>query len=455
MRSSWILLPLSILNLAAGVFCHEPASRDATREVEITVLTLEQAIQQALDNNRLLKIGSLEVQKAEDAIAANRTRRLPNTSFYVLGSQLLTEVRFEVQRGQFGTFQGIGPVPSEETLITTARRPNAYVVGQVAQPLSQLYKINLGIRQGEFARELAQQKLRGQQQEVISNVKKLYFAALEAESGLEASEEALKLYRELDRLAGQYVAQRVALKSESLDIKARLAKEEYDALVLRHKLATLKEQLNKLLGRDLRTEFALSPVAAPTPLETDLPAAQGRALENSPELREARLKLKQAEQDRRIKKAEYIPDISLSFNYLSPFRIEFVPKNIASVGFQFSWEPFDWGRKKHELGQKDRAIEQARSALQESERQVLGDVNEKFRKLVEARALIRVAEVSRDSARERLRVVKNRYAEQMVLLKETLEAQATVAEANHSYRQAVLAFWMAKAEFEKALGEHE
>jgi outer membrane protein TolC len=40
-----------------------------------------------------------------------------------------------------------------------------------------------------------------------------------------------------------------------------------------------------------------------------------------------------------------------------------------------------------------------------------------------------------------------------VLLSDVLQSQAFLAEATHEYQRALLAFWTAKAEFEKALGE--
>ena len=53
---------------------------------------------------------------------------------------------------------------------------------------------------------------------------------------------------------------------------------------------------------------------APDGFESDLAAAQKRALAQRPEVKEARLKLRQAELDRRIKKSERIPDVSVSLN---------------------------------------------------------------------------------------------------------------------------------------------
>jgi hypothetical protein len=39
------------------------------------------------------------------------------------------------------------------------------------------------------------------------------------------------------------------------------------------------------------------------------------------------------------------------------------------------------------------------------------------------------------------------------LLSDVLQSQSTLAEANHQFQQALLDYWTARAEFEKALGE--
>ena len=38
-------------------------------------------------------------------------------------------------------------------------------------------------------------------------------------------------------------------------------------------------------------------------------------------------------------------------------------------------------------------------------------------------------------------------------MRDVLQQQAAVANADHEYEQSLLAFWNAKADFEKALGE--
>jgi outer membrane protein TolC len=185
----------------------------------------------------------------------------------------------------------------------------------------------------------------------------------------------------------------------------------------------------------------------------DLAAVRARAMEQRPELREARLKKQQAEADYRSKKTEYIPDVSLIFTYLSPFNVDVVPKNITAAGFSLSWDVFDFGRKKHELLSKSHIIEQAGAAIDETAAQIQLDVGNRYRKMDEARQQLRVATLSRDVAQERVRVGLNRYEEKSVMLKDVLQLQTSLAETSYKYLESLFAYWTARAELEKAMGE--
>lgn len=452
-RSGWI----SILGvITALTFLPLCAKGQEAGSPSGEVLTLEEAVALALQHNRLVQNAEIEKEKYEDKLAAAKTRRLPAFSLYTLGAQQLSEINFEFQQGVFGTFPGIGPIPSENTALTTPRQPTAVIMGQVTQPLSQQYRIGLNLAQLKLGREIAEEQVRSQKNSTINQVKQAYYGVLQTLSGLHSAEEATELYRELDRITNEYVIQQVALKSESLEVKTRLAKSEYDTMALHDLLLTQKEQLNHLLGRDIRTDFRVSPVPEATLYEADLIAAHARALEQRPEVREARLRKKQAEYDVRLKKAEYIPEVSLTFHYLSMINFDqFVPKHIAGAGILLSWEVFDWGRKKRELAEKTKTVGQADTGLMEAESAVLLDVDSKFRKLRETRQLLRVGQLAQETALETVRVTTNRYNQQASLLKNVLQAQTSLAEANYQYQQALLAFWTAKAELEKALGEDQ
>jgi outer membrane protein TolC len=224
-------------------------------------------------------------------------------------------------------------------------------------------------------------------------------------------------------------------------------------VVLRDTSATLKEKLNELMGRDLSLDFTVQGAPEPQAYAMDLAAVRARAMEQRPELREARLKKKQAEADYKSKKSEYIPDVSLIFTYLSPFNVDVVPKNITAAGFALSWDVFDFGKKKHELLGKSQIIEEAGAGIEETAAQIMLDVGNRYRKMEEARQQLRVTTLSRGIAEERVRVGLNRYQEKAVLLKDLLQLQTSLAETSYKYLESLLAYWTARAELEKAMGE--
>ena len=121
---------------------------------------------------------------------------------------------------------GVGPIFS----IGTARRPTAIFAGQILQPLSQQHRIRLDIKQAGLAREVEGEKLRQAEQTTVNQVKQTYYGILQTQSALDSLREAIRYYRELDRVTVDNVAQQVSLKADSLEVKTRLAKTEYEAL---------------------------------------------------------------------------------------------------------------------------------------------------------------------------------------------------------------------------------
>jgi outer membrane protein TolC len=268
----------------------------------------------------------------------------------------------------------------------------------------------------------------------INSVKRLYFAMLQTTSALAAEDEAIVLYRELDRSLQVQLTQKVALRGDALDVESKLAQEELSRLTQQHTLETQKEQMNQLLGRDVRTAFDLESPSAIAPTDVNLDAAQQQALANRPDVRQARLKLEQADLDRRLKRADRIPEVSLGVSYVSNFNMDVLPTNLASVGVQVKWEPFDWGRKGHELSSKGRVVQQARLAVRDAEDRAVLEINSQFRKLAEARALLDVASAAQRAAREKLRVKTNQYQIQAAVLSDVLHLRADVAATDDRYQ---------------------
>jgi outer membrane protein len=434
---------LSVLLCFAGVASADDAP---------PVLTLDQAIQIAIANNRSLKVSSLDIEKSKWELASTKTHRLPSVNTAMFASGNLTSPTFTFKKGVFGPSGG-GVLPGEDVHIPLSSGVTGYALAQVAQPLTQLWKIHLGVKESQLGVDYSSEQYRGKRQSVVSDVKQAYYAVLQTESSLDSAAATVKQYEETDRISLQYVAQEVVLKSEGLEVKAKLAQSRYQVVVLQNNLQTQKENLNDLLARDLATDFRTEQVPAISVTETDLKLAQQKALAQRPEIRQAAINVQKADYDRKLAKAAYIPDVSAAFHYFTPINTEILPQNIASAGVDMTWEPFEWGRRKDEVKEKAVILDQTQLQLKQVQSQVLLDVNKNFRKLSQSRAGLEVAEAARDAARQKLREVNDKFSQQAVLLRDVLQQQSAVASADHDYEQALLSFWSAKADFEKAIGE--
>src|SRR5262249_44876185 len=108
-----------------------------------------------------------------------------------------------------------------------------------------------------------------------------------------------------------------------------------------------------------------------------------------------------------------------------------------------------------EIEEKRRTIDQAHNSEQDTVNSVLVDVSTKYRQLRQSRSQLQVARLFQETAIESLRVVRNKYAVQAVLLKDVLQGQVNLEQYNSDYQQALLSFWNARADFERALGEEQ
>ncbi|MBV9678497.1 MAG: TolC family protein [Acidobacteriaceae bacterium] len=419
-------------------------------------LPLEQAIQLALQHNVEIANTTLDVSKAKERSAAFRTSLFPKLSTYMLGSEQLQPVNITVARGTLGIYPGIGPIPAQNVNYTTPMQPTGFILGRIAQPLSSIYRTRLTLKALDFSTQLAQQKTRSKRQDVVRNVKQLYYNIEQVQSSLAAMRETIRLYKEVERLTGDYVAKQTALEAELLQAQASLAEAEQSELALSNQEAKQKEQLNDLLGRDVLTPFTVVAMSEAVNSESDLTAARQRALAQRPEIQQARLKTMQSEDEMRAKRAEYIPEVSAEFNSITLLNFNsFLPGGTYSVGVSLSWEPFDWGRKKHEVAEKRDTVLQDKNTQAETERKVIMDIDDKYRQMQQGWSKLRSVKLSQRAALEALRVNKNQYEVQAVLLKVVFQSQATLAQANSDYQHALADYWSAKAEFEHALGEDQ
>ena len=426
----------------------------AEQPANIPELTLEEAIRQAVANNSSLKNASLETSRAADDLAAQRTRRFANTQLTALGAQLITKPSVTFPEGSLGVYSATGPIPATNQKIEIARKPAGTVNVSVAQPLSTQYQLHLQLKALELGLEGTRQDQEKTRLEVVDQVQGAYYAAVEAQSALDSLQESLPYYQESHRLAVENRGKETILDSDLLNADAQLLKIQNAISDANDRVASASEQLNDLMGRDIHTQFR---VAAIGEADSDLAtpeAMEAHALESRPDVKKAKLQVQQTAYDARAKKAEYIPDVSLAFDYYTTANFENVlPSNIGTVGLLLRWEPWDWGRKHHEYAEKRTKEEQARVGVDATKRAVLLEVRNACRQLENTRRQLKLSDAGERAARQKLKEVQEQVRREAALSRDLFQAQSALSSADSQQQQALASFWKAKSDLKKAIGE--
>src|SRR5262245_28242525 len=93
-----LLMGLTLLGAVSGAAV-EPPGEESAAVTASEVLTLDQAVTLALEENPDLKIAALEVVKASSELGSFRTKRLPTFNIYAIESKTLDEIKVHVPAG--------------------------------------------------------------------------------------------------------------------------------------------------------------------------------------------------------------------------------------------------------------------------------------------------------------------------------------------------------------------
>src|SRR4029453_17277821 len=227
------------------------ASMLAPRVSLAQTITLSEAVRTAQTHDRSIHVAELEGSKAVHEVGVARTRPYPIFSITTLGSQPINQLGVTLERGSLGVYPFDGPIPGETTTLEGPLRFGFIGYASVSQPITQQFKIGLGIELAEVGVTVAAEQARARRQGIVNEVRRLYYGIALAESGKAALQETVDFLKQLDRQTSRQVVQPTALQADLLSVKAQLVQAEYELLKMDDPIGSQKEQLNRLMGRPI------------------------------------------------------------------------------------------------------------------------------------------------------------------------------------------------------------
>ena len=356
-------------------------------------------------------------------------------------------------RGSLGVYPATGPIPAADIPISEGSHTLVLGTVQAAQPLTQLLKIRTGEQVARQDVALARTSVRQAEWQVRQGVEKLYYGLLiagqqrrQAELNLQAAQKQ-RYDVESARLAGK------ALPAQLLAADANIADQEQKLLAVQNQQADYTYDLNQLLGLPADTVLTLvlptSAEEAPQPLEAYLSRADTANLAN----RQAAQTREKATLGVKAARQQYLPDVSLTANYLRIQGSPVLPHNSVLVGGLLNWNIYDFGERKAVVQQRESQQRQARENELYTKDEVAGAVQKAYRQLRQAAALTAAAQKATDLRAAELKVKQDALAAGKVLPVEVLTTQATLAKAKADLLAAQLNYRLVLTELAHASGQ--
>jgi len=414
-------------------------------------LTLSQAVELALQQNSVLKIGRTKVTENDQKIVSTRAQYFPLLSNNTKYMALSDKQQVTIPAGSLGNVGG-GQFPSNDVKVSQSRTDVLYSETTLAQPITQLLKIHEANQIARADRGIADAELNKSANETVLAVHQLYYALLVASKERDAAQAALTAAQESLREAGEAVKAGNVLEVAVISAKANLLQGRQALIAAENRISDVTSELNDLLGlpSDAILEVSEAGLSELTELAKDQSYEEARA--RNGELRAARATLEKSHHAVRAAKYEYIPDVTIFAKHGYQDGAPFVEKNIGIFGAELTWNIFDWGKRKGDIGQRVAQQSQAAENLTRIDKRIGIEIDKVYRKLERSKQMVDVAREALSLSKENARLSENGLKAGTVTTAKHAEAVAALKKVEMDELQASLQYRLARTELDRIRG---
>jgi outer membrane protein TolC len=356
-----------------------------------------------------------------------------------------------IPAGSLGNIGG-GPYPTQDAKISQSSSTTLYSETTLGQPTTQLFKIHEATQVARADRGIAAAELSKSENETVLDVHQLYYSLLVACKERDAAQASLTASQESLRESEEAVKAGNVLDVAVISAKANLLQGRQALIAAENRISDVTSDLNDLLG--LPNDAILEVTEAGLPELTELAKDQSydEARARNGELLAARETLEKSRHAVRAARYEYIPDVTIFAKHGFQDGAPFVEKNVGIFGAELTWNIFDWGKRKGEIGQRVAQQSQAEENLARIDKRIGIDIDKVYRKLDRSKQMVDVAREALSLSKENARLSENGLKVGTVTAAKHAETVAALRKAEMGDLQASLEYRLAGAELERIRG---
>jgi len=421
----------------------------AAAQERTNFFTLEKSISQALENSYKIKARSERIEQANDIMKQARADFLPK-----LGTAYSYNRLSEPPVSRASLLSGAG-IP-----LLVGTEDNYRWTWFLRQPLFtgfallSSYKIaELGIDQSQLESDL--EKL-----DLVLRVKEAYFNILGADKADQVAETTVESLSQTVKVARSFFEVGMIPINDVLKAEVELALAQQSLVRAKNAAETTRSSFNTILVRPVNAPVEVEDILVYKPEAADFDAFEKKALENRPEIKILDVNIRQTDQQIRLAKSKYYPEISLTYQYISEgdepsvSGSPYVDANHWEVLAVANWTFWEWGKTYYAGREKESLKRQLLETKADVEDGIRLQVKQAVLDLDSSAKNIPTTQKGVESGEENLRVNAERYKAQVSTITDLLDAQTLLARARLDYYRALYDHNQAKARLERALGNY-
>jgi outer membrane protein TolC len=402
------LLLVLALSLGGAIPVAQAAPPDAPPAGNVRSLSLEEAKEPALQNNRSLGLARLNVEEKQHATTAATKDYLPkalgNVSYFHFNDDLGTVLT--VQRGRFG----ILPPGAITTPVAIANQDSTLATAFLAQPITKLIAVNAAVQAARADERIASAKLDKATGDLLSGVAQVYYGLL----GGRRIERALVLQIQ--------VLEQMEKQKSVPELRVGILEAKQGLLQVRGQTQALALQLNNLLGLP---NCEVLELVDPVPTFRALGCIDEvvhQALANNADIKEAEQNITRARAALQVARMDSLPDVSVIGGYANQTISNSVQPNIGYVGVAASYTFWDWGKKRDVRRQRLTTVALAQQNLQVTIEKVEMEARKAYLSFDQARDAYQLAKEMVQARQDATKGAADAAAAMAALAKSQLEA---------------------------------
>jgi outer membrane protein TolC len=414
-------------------------------------LTLSRAVDIALATNPLLREADSGREMAAAQLSEAQAGWLPtlqvgenvtrsNNAVFVFGS-LLEQRQFSENDFSVNALND----PAAYTDWRTYANVQVPIFNRL-QTVTKVAQSRLGVRQAEAQHDAASQRLRF---EVI----RAYYGVLVQEANQKVADESVRSAEaDLKRMQDRFRTGAV-VESDLLAMQVQLSDFRLRQIQARGDVVVAYAGLNTAMGIPVGTSLRL----APTTMDRSFTVADPgqlmeSALNNRPDYRQSHMEVEIKRQGARAAKGQYLPQLNLFGSVGNSAENLGTSGSDYAFGASLSFNLFDGGRQPR-IRQAQAAESMARAQRDHLADQVRLEVMQVYQQFLVAQERLKVAAEGTQQADEVLRMVRDRYHNDMTTITEVLRCQTAQLKAKTSLLSARYDYFIGYAQVLLATGE--